>query len=66
MVTAVTVTIRCRAVKMPSTTRSDRRYGGITMPTITRTKHLYDPCKASERPLEGIVTNVPPILQSQR
>ena len=36
-----------QAGNMPSTTRSDRALGGITMLSITRTKHTLPSCKAS-------------------
>ena len=51
---------------MPSTTRGDRVYTPMGMPVITRAKHLNNPCKASARPVGGIVINAPPILLTLR
>ena len=53
-------------VLMPSTGRGDRLHGGMAMPAITRTRHQHEPYQASAQPLTGIVTNAPPILQTQR
>ena len=53
-------------VLMPSMGRGDRLHGGIAMPAIPRTRHQHDPYQASAQPLTGIVTNAPPILQTQR
>ena len=53
-------------VLMPSTGRGDSLHGGMAMPAITRTRHQHDPYQASAQPLTGIVTNAPPILQTQR
>ena len=53
-------------VKMPPTGCGDRLYTPMGMPVITRAKHLNNPCKASARPVGGIVINAPPILLTQR
>ena len=48
---------------MPTHAVGDAFYGGIVGITISRTKHPLLSWKISERPLVGIVINVPPILQ---
>ena len=48
---------------MPSHAVGDAFYGGIQGISYCRTKHPLLSWKASEQPLVGIVTNVPPILQ---
>ena len=50
---------------MPVYTVADTCYTPITGITYCRTRHLQQSWKASERVLEGIVINIPPILQSR-
>ena len=47
---------------MPVYTVADACYPPITGITYRRRRHRLLSCKASERVLEGIVINVPPIL----
>ena len=47
---------------MPSHTVRDAFYGGIGSIPYCRTRHQNDLWKASERGLEGIPMNEPPIL----
>ena len=49
---------------MPDNTVRDACYTPITGISYCRTKHALHSCKVSERPLEGIPMNVPPILLS--
>ena len=53
-------------VKMPPTGCGDRLYTLMGMPVTTRARHLNDPCKASARPVGGIVIKAPPILLTRR
>ena len=48
---------------MPSHGVGDACYGGIEGITYYRIKHLLLSWKVSERPLVGIVINIPPVLQ---
>jgi hypothetical protein len=49
-------------VLMPSMPRADRALPLIVMPTMSRTRHWNDSCKASAQTVEGITTNAPHVL----